>query len=133
MRYVAEARWRLNWACQLYETALARLDALLPYVDDEELRQQIGRHMDAAVTRAVASYHRLGNLRYLSGDLGAALDAAHRIMDFDPENAAAAGLRDRILDGPGPTHIRYDRGFLSYRKAFNYYGNVGPFGIRRER
>lgn len=130
LRYVAVARWRLNWACQLYEGALARLDDLLPYVDDEALRQQIGRHMDTAATRSVASYLRLGNLRYLNGDLGAALDAAHRVLDLDPANDAAAGLRDRILDGPGPTHIRYDRGFLSYRRS---YGGLGLFGVRRFR
>ncbi len=130
LRYVGEARWRLSWACCLYEGALARLEQLLPYVGDEALRQQIGRHMDAAATRVVAAYQRLGSLRYLCGDLGAALDAAHRILDFDPENAGAAGLRDRILDGPGPTHIRRDRGFLTYRRS---YGGLGLVGIRRFR
>ncbi len=126
LRYVGEARWRLNWACGLYEGAIARLEALFPYVDDEELRRQIDRHIDAAAGRAVAAYQRLGNLRYLCGDLGAALDAAHRILDFDPANAAAAGLCDRILDGPGPTHIRRDGGFLTYRRS---YGGLGPYGI----
>jgi len=130
LRYVGEARWRLNWACCLYEGALSRLEALFPYVDDEDLRRQIDRHIDAAASRAVAAYHRLGNLRYLCGDLGAALDAAHRMLDFDPANTAATGLCDRILDGPGPTYIRRDRGFFTYRKSF---GGLGPFGfgIRR--
>lgn len=130
LRYVAVARWRLNWACCLYEGALARLDDLLPYVEDEALRQQIGGYMDRAATRAVAAYQRLGNLRYLCGDFGAALDAAHRVLDFDPGNEAAAGLRDRILDGPGPIHIARDRGFLTYRRN---YGGLGLVGVGRFR
>jgi tetratricopeptide (TPR) repeat protein len=130
LRYVAVARWRLNWACCLYEGALARLDDLLPYVEDEALRQQIGGYMDRAATRAVAAYQRLGNLRYLCGDFGAALDAAHRILDFDPDNAAASGLRDRILDGSGPIHIARDRGFLTYRRN---YGGLGLVGVGRFR
>ena len=130
LRYVAVARWRLNWACCLYEGALARLDELLPYVEDEALRQQIGAYMDRAATRAVAAYQRLGNLRYLCGDFGAALDAAHRVLDFDPANEGAMGLRDRILDGPGPIHIARDGGFLTYKKN---YGGLGAFGVRRFR
>lgn len=131
MRYVAEARWKLNWACQLYEGALLRLELLLPYVDDDALRKEIGAHMDAAASRSIAAYLRLGNLRYLCGDLGAALDAAHRVLDFDPANTAATGLCDRILDGPGPTHIRRDRGFLTYKKSYGGFGGV--VGIRRFR
>jgi tetratricopeptide (TPR) repeat protein len=129
LRYVAVARWRLNWACCLYEGALDRLDELLPYVEDEALRQEIARQMDAAAGRSVSGYLKLGDLRYLTGDLGAALDAAHHVLDIDPSNTAAAGLRDRILDGPGPTHIGRDKGFLTYRRSFAGTG----FGIRRVR
>lgn len=129
LRYVAVARWRLNWACCLYEGALDRLDELLPYVEDDALRQEIARHMEAAAGRSVSAYLRLGNLRYLCGDFGAALDAAHNVLDLDPANVPAAELRDRILDGPGPTHIGRDKGFLTYRRAFTGHG----FGLRRVR
>jgi tetratricopeptide (TPR) repeat protein len=118
LRYIAVARWRLNWACCLYEGALFDLEHFLPYVEDEGLRAEIVRLMNEALTRAIAAYVRLADLRYLNGDFGAALDAVHHVLDLDPDNAAATGIRDRILDGPGPTHIRYDRGFMTFRRSF---------------
>jgi hypothetical protein len=119
LRYVAYARWRLNWACCLYEGAARSLEDLLPYVEDESLREEIQRRMDEAASRSVAAYLRLADLRYLAGDLGAALDAAHRVLDLDPANAAATGIRDRI---------RYDGGFLTFRQRFD---GIGGFGFWR--
>jgi hypothetical protein len=80
----------------------------------------------------IAIYLRLADLRYLCGDLGAALDATHRVLDLDPTHAGAAMLRDRILDGPGPTHIRRDRGFLTHKRR-SYLPPVwgGGFGVWR--
>jgi len=131
LRYVAEARWRLRWAGELYDGAAAELSAMLPFVEDETLRAEIERLLDATAGRIRSNYLRLADLRYLSGDLGAALDAAHRVLDVDPENAGAAGLRDRILDGPGPVHIRRDRGFLTYRRRayYPFWDGLGGFGI----
>jgi tetratricopeptide (TPR) repeat protein len=132
LRQAAVARWRLNWACCLYEGAMFALEDLLPYVEDETLRGRIVRHMDDAMARSVAAYVRLADLRYLNGDVGAALDAVHHVLDMDPDNAAATGIRDRILDGPGPQHIRYDRGFLTFRRSHRGIGD-GWFGFRRFR
>lgn len=132
MRYAAVARWRLNWACCLYEGAIFALEDLLPYVEDEALRAEIVRHMEDAFNRSVAAYVRLADLRYLNGDFGAALDAVHHVLDMDPDNAAATGIRDRILDGPGPTHIRYDRGFMTFKRAHRTSGDwFGGYRFRR--
>lgn len=130
MRYVGDARWRLNWACCLYEGASFALEELLPYVEDEALRGEIVRRMDEALTRAIAAYVRLADLRYIEGDVGAALDAVHRVLDLDPDNRVATGIRDRILDGPGPSHIRYDRGFLTFRRSL-VGTSYGIFPARR--
>jgi len=130
LRYVGVARWRLNWACYLYEGAATTLQDLLPYVDDKALGEEILRHLDEAAARSVAAYRRLADLRYLTGDFGAALDAVHRVLDIDPKNEEVAGIRDRILTGPGPLHIARDRGFLTFRRS--YAGTVG-FGIWRAR
>jgi len=132
LRQVAYARWRLNWACCLYEGAVLALEDLLPFVEDEKLRAEVVRKMDEGLGRAVSAYVRLADLRYLNGDFGAALDAAHHVLDIDPDNKAAAGIRDRILDGPGPTHIRYDRGYLTFRRAF-LGTSFGLVGYRRFR
>jgi len=130
LRYVAVARWRLNWACCLYEGAVDGLERLRPFVQDEALLREIDGHVQDALGRSIAAHIRLADLRYLTGDFGAALDAAHHVLDIDPTNAAAAGIRDRILDGPGPTHITRDKGFLTYRRAF--VGTCG-FGLWRAR
>lgn len=130
LRYVGEARWRLNWACCLYEGASIALENLLPYVQDEAVKREIMRLMDEAAARSVAAYVRLGDLRYLSGDLGAALDAAHRVLDLDPTNAAATAIRDRVLDGPGPTHIRREGGFLAFRRSYGGLGILWPRRLR---
>jgi tetratricopeptide (TPR) repeat protein len=132
LRQVAVARWRLNWACCLYEGAIFSLEDLLPYVENDALRAEIVRHMDEALSRSVAAYVRLADLRYLNGDFGAALDAVHHVLDMDPDNAAATGIRDRILDGPGPQHIRYDRGFMTFKRSNRTIGG-GWFGGRRFR
>ncbi|MCK6458876.1 MAG: hypothetical protein L6Q95_03165 [Planctomycetes bacterium] len=131
LRQVAYARWRLDWACCLYEGALYALEDLLPYVRDEGLRAEIVQHMDRAFALSVAAYVRLADLRYLNGDFGAALDAVHHVLDMDPDNTAATGIRDRILDGPGPTHIRYDRGFLTFKRA--HRTSDDRFAVRRFR
>jgi hypothetical protein len=131
LRHVGEARWRLKWAGQLYDGAVASLQEFLPFVEDEALQKEIEIHIGDAMARIQSTYLRLGDLRYLCGDLGAALDAAYRVLDVDPANAAASSLRDRILDGPGPTHIRRDGGFLSYGRRFSEpYWDTG-FGYRR--
>jgi hypothetical protein len=132
LRQVAVARWRLNWACCLYEGAIYALEDMLPYVEDAALRAEIVRHMDEALARSVAAYTRLADLRYLNGDFGAALDAVHHVLDMDPDNAAATGIRDRILDGPGPQHIRYDRGFMTFKRSNRTIGG-NWFGVRRFR
>jgi hypothetical protein len=132
LRYVGEARWQLRWAGYLYEGAAARLSDLLPFVEDEQLRKEVEAHLSTLPGRLVGTYLRLADLRYLCGDLGAALDATHRILDMDPTNAAAVSLRDRIIDGPGPTHIRRDRGFLTHkRRAWSPPAWDGGFGIWR--
>jgi hypothetical protein len=131
LRYVGEARWRLNWAGQLYEGAAASLIGLLPFVEDEGLRKEMEGHIQAADTRMAGAFLRLADLRYLCGDFGAALDAAHRVLSIDPDNTGAAGIRDRILDGPGPTHIRRDGGFLTYRKDRSGFGGYTGWRWRR--
>ncbi|HEX5136243.1 MAG TPA: hypothetical protein VFY93_04670 [Planctomycetota bacterium] len=132
MRQVAYARWRLDWACCLYEGAVLALEDLLPFVEDEKLRGEIVKQMDEGLGRAVSAYVRLADLRYLNGDFGAALDAAHHVLDIDPDNRMANGIRDKIIDGPGPTHIRYDRGFLTFRRSYAGSG-FGFVGYRRFR
>jgi len=130
LRYTTEARWRLRWAGQLYEGAVARLKDLRPFVEDENLRKEIDSHVAGAAERTRSAYLRLADLRYLGGDYGGALDAAHKILDLDPDNAAAAKLRDRILDGPPlRREIRYEgMGYVLYRGSL--LARRYPVGLR---
>ena len=113
--HAAEAKRRLAWAAYTYRKAALRLADLLDVVEVDDLRLTLEALLGGVQERLVRTFLKLGDLRYLTGDVAGALDAAHEVLSIDPRNKDAAGLRSRVLDRAG----REDRPL---------YGTYSPYG-----
>ena len=150
MKYVADAKRRLRYAAYTFRRSMHRLRDMRPFIEADDLRLSIEAVIGDTEKHLVSAFTRLADLRYLTGDVPGALDAAHEVLWFDPDNKAMADMRKRVLDG-GYSRMRYRYGYydgaicrrLGYLPAFAcpYYirGGYGistgpyPVGLRATR
>lgn len=136
------ARRNLTWAAYAYRTASISFQQLLPYVEVDDLRLTLEALIRDLEPRMVRTFTKLADLHYLRGDGAAALDAVHEVLALDPDNKAAGGLRDRILDRGTeppryepdygyPYRIRYGFPYVRHHRGFRYH-SIG-LGIARIR
>jgi hypothetical protein len=130
-----DAKRRLRWAAYTYRDAAIRLGELLPIVEVDDLRLTLQNVLEDTNARIVRTFLKLGDLRFVTGDVTGALEAAHEVLSLDPANKEAAGLRDRILDAgsrsadTAPITTTYP-GFLYRRHCYpGYVGYARGFGV----
>jgi len=133
MKYVDDARRRLRYAAYAFRRSMHVLRDMRPFIEVDDLRLSVEAVAGDTEKHLIAAFTRLADLRYLAGDVPGALDAAHEVLWFDPDNKAMTDMRKRVLDG-GYSRMRYRYGFydgaiarrLGYLPAF-----ACPFYIRR--
>ncbi|MHC4548344.1 MAG: tetratricopeptide repeat protein [Planctomycetota bacterium] len=122
-RHLPSAARRLQYAGYTYVRAATGLANLLPRIEVDALRRTVRELLEDLDTRTVRTFVRLADLLYLMGDTPSALDAVHEVLALDPDNRAAEGLRERILDRGDP--VPDERGALGGYPVF-----LGRRGIR---
>ncbi|MHC4953155.1 MAG: hypothetical protein ACYTGZ_04640 [Planctomycetota bacterium] len=138
MKYVVDAKRRLRWAAYSFRRSMHKLRDLRPFIEVDDLRLSVEAVASDTEKHLVAAFTRLADLRYLTGDIPGALDAAHEVLWVDPDNKAMTDMRKRVLDGGGFRRYRYRYGYydgticrrLGYLPAFAcpYYIRTG-YGI----
>jgi hypothetical protein len=126
MRFVADARMRLRRAAYALRRSLHRLDDLAPFVDEPDLRKAVEAVAQDTEKNMVASFTRLADLRYLSGDIAGALDAAHEVLWVDADNKAMTDMRKRVLDSSEYGGYRFRYGYYD-RYIVGRWGYLPPF------
>ena len=83
--------------------------------------------------RSVRTFVKLADYFYLAGDTPRALDAVHEVLALDPDNKAAEGLRERILDRGDPVRADGDMAWpvLASRRGIYFPGWRGGGGSGR--
>lgn len=112
MKYLMDARQRLRRAAYAMRRAVDNMRRMLPFIEVEDLRLSVDAVAADTEKNLVATFTKLADLRFLSGDALGALDAAHEVLWIDPDNKAMGDIRKRILDGEG---------FRGYRFRYGYY------------
>jgi len=133
MKYVDDARRRLRYAAYGFRRSMHVLRDMRPFIEVDDLRLSVEAVAADTEKHLIAAFTRLADLRYLAGDVPGALDAAHEVLWFDPDNKAMTDIRKRVLDG-GYSRMRYRYGYydgaiarrLGYLPAF-----ACPLYIRR--
>ena len=134
MKYVDDARRRLRYAAYAFRRSMHVLRDMRPFIEVDDLRLSVEAVAADTEKHLIAAFTRLADLRYLAGDVPGALDAAHEVLWFDPDNKAMTDMRKRVLDGGGYSRMRYRYGYydgaiarrLGYLPAF-----ACPYYIRR--
>jgi len=130
IQYVVEGRRRLYHASYRIRRALHRLHDMAPFVEEADLRQALQAIIEDAEKHMVASFTRLADLRYLSGDIAGALDAAHEVLWVDPDNKAMTDIRKRVLDTSEYGGYRFRYGYYD-RFVLRRHGFLPPFACPR--
>jgi len=134
MKYVMDARQRLRRAAYALRRAADNMRSMLPFVEVDDLRLSIEAVVVDTEKNMVGAFTRLADLRFLSGDTAAALDAAHEVLWVDPDNKAMADIRKRILNGEGFRRYGYRHRYYDGRvcRRFGYLPPFAtPYYIRR--
>jgi len=126
MKYVLEARRRLYHASYRLRRSIHRLDDIVPFVQEDDLRRSIEAIVQDGEKNLVASFTRLADLRYLIGDVAGALDAAHEVLWIDPDNKAMTDMRKRVLDSSEWRGYRWRYGYYD-RYILGRCGYLPPF------
>ncbi|MHC4937405.1 MAG: hypothetical protein ACYTHK_00365 [Planctomycetota bacterium] len=126
MQNVPDARRRLRWASYTFRRSLHRLHDLVPFIEADDLRTSVEAIVRDTEKNLIASFTRLADLRYLSGDVAGALDAAHEVLWVDPENKAMTDMRKRVLDAGENGRYRFRYGYYD-RFILRRHGYLPPF------
>jgi tetratricopeptide (TPR) repeat protein len=124
----------LQYAGYTYMRASAVFDNLLPRIEVDDLRQTVKALRDDLDERSIRTFVKLADYYYLAGSTPRALDAVHEVLALDPDNRAAEGLRERILDQGDPGRADGDMAWpvLASRRGIFYPGaGRGGWGGRR--
>ncbi|MEM8885309.1 MAG: hypothetical protein AAGD14_14670 [Planctomycetota bacterium] len=126
MKYVPDARRRLRWSAYTLRRCLNRLNDMVPYLETDDLRLSVEAIARDCEKNMVSAFTRLADLRYLSGDVAGALDAAHEVLWADPDNKAMTDMRKRVLDDGTHGKYRYRYGYYD-RFILRRHGYLPPF------
>jgi len=123
----------LQYAGYTYLRTAAVFDNLMPRIEADDLRLTVKAMRDDLDVRSVRTFVKLADYFYLAGDTPRALDAVHEVLALDPDNRAADGLRERILDQGDPGraggHLAWP--VLANRRGVYFPGaGRGGFGRR---
>jgi len=129
-RYPLEAKRRLRYVAYHYQKAAGTLAELLLDIEVDQLRRMANTILGGLDRRIVGTYSKLADLYYMTGQADRALGAVHEVLAIDPDNEAAEGLRERILDGGGTSRLLPDvepLGYGGYRVRYpvHYPGLYG--------
>jgi hypothetical protein len=126
MRQFNGSQGRLRWAAYRFRRSLRNLNDMVPFIEAEDLRVSIEAVVKDTERNMVGSFTKLADLRFLGGDMSGALDAAHEVLWFDPDNKAMTDIRKRVLDEGGYDRYRYRHGFYG-RSILRRRGFLPPF------
>ncbi|MHC4133705.1 MAG: hypothetical protein ACYS0K_01850 [Planctomycetota bacterium] len=127
------AMQNLQYAGYTYMRAAAVFDNLLPRIEVDDLRRTVKALRDDLDVRSVRTFVKLADYYYLAGETPRALDAVHEVLALDPDNKAADGLRERILDQGAPVRADGDMAWpvLASRRGIFFPGwRGGGYGRR---
>jgi tetratricopeptide (TPR) repeat protein len=134
MTHFPIAMRNLQYAGYTYMRAAAVFDNLLPRIEVDDLRMTVQALREDLDDRSVRTFVKLADYFYLAGNTPSALDAVHEVLALDPDNKAADGLRERILDQGDPVRANADMAWpvMASRRGIFFPGaGRGGWGGRR--
>ncbi len=135
MSHFPIAMRNLQYAGYEYMRAAAVFDNLIPRIEADDLRLTVQALREDLDTRSVRTFVKLADYFYLAGNTPSALDAVHEVLALDPDNKAAEGLRERILDQGDPGRAGADMAWpiMASRRGIYFPGWRGGGGWGRSR
>ncbi|MEE8104718.1 MAG: hypothetical protein V3T86_04190 [Planctomycetota bacterium] len=95
---IDDAEGRLNYAAYTFRKAGYDLGDLLMVVELDDLKETIESFLKDLEPRLVRTWLRLGDLRFMMGDMPGSLEAVHEVLGIEPKNEAALQLRKKLLE-----------------------------------